>query len=386
MNINRHNYEEFFVLYLDNELSAADSREVELFAQQNPDLQEELDLLLQSKLPVDDSIVFAEKETLLKSGADTLINTLNYEQWLVRYTDNELTNKEKQAVEDFIVAHPHLQDELRLLQQTKSHPDTTIVFPNKQTLYRKEEKVKVIAIHWRRIAIAAAILFAVSITSFIIFTQNRKADKSLANTPDKIKTITPFTDTPASLPTAIAPAEELASTTDKSTDTNKPVASPEITNTIATTNSATTPIVKTKKINVSNSLLNLQSAVGPENDIAVKKDNNLPTPRFNPNVVTTTTSSTNVIAKTDVPVNNALTNEQENKPIPTVTSPQADALYTTNTLTETDADLINANQSGKKNKLRGFFRKITRTFEKTTNIKATDEEDRLLVGGLAIKL
>jgi hypothetical protein len=44
------------------------------------------------------------------------------------------------------------------------------------------------------------------------------------------------------------------------------------------------------------------------------------------------------------------------------------------------------NEPGRKNKLRGFFRKITRTFEKTTNMKATDDEDRLLVGGLAIRL
>ena len=40
---------------------------------------------------------------------------------------------------------------------------------------------------------------------------------------------------------------------------------------------------------------------------------------------------------------------------------------------------------GKKSKLRGFFRKLTRTFEKTTNIDATDE-DRVLIGGLAFKL
>ena len=42
--------------------------------------------------------------------------------------------------------------------------------------------------------------------------------------------------------------------------------------------------------------------------------------------------------------------------------------------------------SGKKNKLRGFFRKVTRTFEKRTNIDATDDDNKLLVAGLAIKL
>jgi hypothetical protein len=50
------------------------------------------------------------------------------------------------------------------------------------------------------------------------------------------------------------------------------------------------------------------------------------------------------------------------------------------------SDLIEQ-PNGKKNKLRGFFRKVTRTFEKRTNIKATDDDDdRLLIAGLAIKL
>jgi hypothetical protein len=41
---------------------------------------------------------------------------------------------------------------------------------------------------------------------------------------------------------------------------------------------------------------------------------------------------------------------------------------------------------GKKNKLRGLLRKVTRTFEKNTQVNATDENDRLLIGGLALKL
>jgi hypothetical protein len=49
-------------------------------------------------------------------------------------------------------------------------------------------------------------------------------------------------------------------------------------------------------------------------------------------------------------------------------------------------DIETAGNAGKKNKLRGFFRKVTRTFEKRTNIDPTDQDNRLLVGGLAIKL
>ena len=64
MNITRHNYEEYFILYMDNELGSDDRRQVELFVQENPDLKEELDWLLQSRLTPDDSVVFDEKEQL----------------------------------------------------------------------------------------------------------------------------------------------------------------------------------------------------------------------------------------------------------------------------------------------------------------------------------
>jgi hypothetical protein len=45
MNINRHNYEEYFILYMDNELDSDDRRMVEAFVLQHPDLKEELDIL-----------------------------------------------------------------------------------------------------------------------------------------------------------------------------------------------------------------------------------------------------------------------------------------------------------------------------------------------------
>jgi hypothetical protein len=65
MNISRHNYEEFFILYLDNELSIAERRMVEDFAEKNPDLKEEMDVLLQSKLVPNQNIIFKGKNELL---------------------------------------------------------------------------------------------------------------------------------------------------------------------------------------------------------------------------------------------------------------------------------------------------------------------------------
>jgi hypothetical protein len=74
-----------------------------------------------------------------------------------------------------------------------------------------------------------------------------------------------------------------------------------------------------------------------------------------------------------------LTNSLENTSYPLVTSASLTSLKNT----ENPED---GNEPENKTKFRGLLRKITRTFEKTTNIKATDEEDLLLVAGLSIRL
>ena len=57
MKIDRFNYEEFFLLYVDNELSAAERKQVEAFVEQHPDLEEELMMLKQSQLKPDTSVI-----------------------------------------------------------------------------------------------------------------------------------------------------------------------------------------------------------------------------------------------------------------------------------------------------------------------------------------
>ena len=100
MNINHHNYEEYFILYMDNELSSDERRQVETFVQQHPDLKEELDLLLQYKLIPDTDIVFKGKKELMVPVAvgidgSTTISISNYEEWLILYMDNELSSEQK---------------------------------------------------------------------------------------------------------------------------------------------------------------------------------------------------------------------------------------------------------------------------------------------------
>ena len=115
--INRHNYEEYFLLYTDDELDAAGKRAVEDFVEQNPDLKIELEMLQKSVLPVD-PIVFHHKDALLKNSL-SMINDSNYEEYFVLYADDELTVEEKDRVDQFVYTHPQFRATFDLIQKSK---------------------------------------------------------------------------------------------------------------------------------------------------------------------------------------------------------------------------------------------------------------------------
>ncbi len=101
MNINRHNYEEFFLMYVDNELSAAERAEVEAFVEQNQDLKTELELLKDAVMLPDETIQLVNKSSLYKN--ERSINLNNYEEYFLLYVDNELGADEKDEVEKFVL-------------------------------------------------------------------------------------------------------------------------------------------------------------------------------------------------------------------------------------------------------------------------------------------
>ena len=156
--IDRNNYETYFLLYVDSELSAEEKVAVQRFVAENPDLAEELSLLENTQLQPEETLVFKDKETLFKKeGQEISLN--NYEEWFLLYTDNELSDEHKTQVEIFVLQHPTLQREFEWLQQARL-PEEKLVFNNKEILYRKEASGKspVLYMRWMRYAAAAAVI------------------------------------------------------------------------------------------------------------------------------------------------------------------------------------------------------------------------------------
>src|SRR6185503_18954160 len=101
MNINRDNYEEYFLLYADNELSEQEKNAVEDFVKQYPDLEEELSVIKLSVTKPNVNCVLEDKSFLFKE-TNKFINDSNYQEVFILYNDDELTGDERKETETFL--------------------------------------------------------------------------------------------------------------------------------------------------------------------------------------------------------------------------------------------------------------------------------------------
>lgn len=152
--INRNNYEEYFLLLADNELSPEEAAAVKHFAAQHPDLTEELDILLSCRLDAEPMPVFP-KEKLLRTTLWNAKNTEPVHTQMLLLLDGELPATEKQQLQAQIAASTALQTEWNTLQQTKLVTEV-IIHPNKKSLRRSDRSVRPLL--WMRWAAAAAVV------------------------------------------------------------------------------------------------------------------------------------------------------------------------------------------------------------------------------------
>jgi hypothetical protein len=358
MNIDRHNYEEYFLLYIDNELTVDQKRQVELFVQENPDLEEELVMLKQSRLIPDDSIVFDKKHLLMKgesaqrSSDLSFINLNNYEQWLIMYVDDELNAEERASVEKFASAHQHVQQELELFQQTKLQPEE-IAFPDKEVLYRREKAVRVISMQWWKVAVAAVLVISAGITLYSIF--NQQSNKAI--TPDAIAK---KEQTPAPV-----------STTSPGKDDQTAAVLKQDKEQTTVTNSVDKQLSKEKK---------RQEEPEQENNQQLA---------YNPPPI----ESVAEVLPTTVEIDKATTEQARMKDDIAFETHKGN--INTDAVTNPVIQTPNGGRPGgavdppgdgtENKKFRGFFRKATRILERTTSINAADD-DKVLIGGMAINL
>jgi len=362
MIIDRHNYEECFILYWDDELTVSQKQAVENFVKENTDLKEEFEILGQTRFTPENNTQFEEKEFLLNN---TFINVTNYQDQLLNYIDDEVTVEQRKEVEKFASQYPAVQQELGLLQKTKLQPEAEIIFPDKSILYRREEKVRVISMTWLRIAVAAAIILIAGFATFRLINNNNVIDKTEVATsePKKQPTInTP--DQSISSPDSQLPKDSKGSFVK---DSEKQT--------------------KDQTIDKSNKKSLVDKNDVPKNTIAKRENkNNLPDERkVNDKPIPDPTVAANAIA--------AVPNNEVQKIESAKTNNLLDISSVTKSTSPSFAnisDISDENDRFEKEKDKGgikeFLRKTTRVFERRTRIQTTTDDNKLLVGAFAVSL
>ena len=369
MNINRHNYEAFFLLYVDKELSAADRQVVDVFVKENPDLQIELILLQDTVIKADD-IVLDKKDWLYREEDITAL-----QENLLLYADEELATTDKKAVKSLLLVDKTAQREWNILQQIKLRPDMTVVFDDKHLLYRKEGG-KVVGFTWWKVAAAAVLLGFVLWTGVAVYKNNftvKSGSTELANRNGNKKQ-QQIPDTNANViavPDGITTGNNTASIAVQDND--------------KTTSSASVLTAIEKKNN--------QNSIAPKENVTVqnnkKPGNNIPQPSLqninrngsNETIVASVQPSNNnsnrVSGNNDAAVRTNPKENTNNVVIASLNVNKAEANITAvQPVNNTTADGDNndrylnvADDREKRTALGGFLRKAKRVIERTTNIK-----------------
>jgi anti-sigma factor RsiW len=351
MNINRHNYEEFFLLYVDNELTAAQRKIVEAFVAVNPDLQEEFHLIQQSIFTADEKLDSNFITSLLKPVEEE--SSISQEQLLL-YIDNELGADEQKAVEQAVAENTGLQKELHWLKRSTFEADKSVVFPDKSLLYKDARPARVfyMSTSARRWAAAAAVILLLGSAVWLMIGKPA-GNNPLVHNPS-VQTEKKNTADPKS-------AKEII----------KEALVPEMPEEVATT-------AQDNHINNTTNNQTKNSGLTKNNLVKNQKEKIIPV----------TTKEEPFVAKVETPVtivpeniSGTPSNKTETPTVQPVTSTAntvSYASYNTDTNNENE-NTIFTEERQRRSGLRGLVKKVKRTFERNTGIQSGSSEVRFAV-------
>lgn len=351
MNINRHNYEEFFLLYVDNELTAGQRKIVEAFVAENTDLQEEFELIQQSTFMDDVKLETTFINSLLKPVDEE--SNISEEQLLL-YVDGELRADEKAQVEKELLANTTLQKELQWLRRSQVTADTSIVFPDKSLLYKQAEPARVFSMSMtaRRWSAAAAVVVLLGSAMWLMLDGTKTTDK-----PESIAVINEPTTVKENSTTTPLSVEDVVKKTldEQKIEFGEPTAATESTQQIktsgATTNTSVATVNTTEKTETTTTTVVEQSIDIVKTDVNEKTGDE----------------------KIGVPSNISQTST-----VQPIANNISYASYNNDVADEEDNELLTEERQ-RKSGIAGFLKKAKRTLERKTGIQSSSSEVRFAV-------
>src|SRR6056297_2715417 len=134
MNINRDNYEAYFLDFIEGRLSPDQEEVLRRFLKFNPDLEAELDGMDVLKFKAS-HVPFPGKNSLKKElpGREPEVNDANFDMFCIAYIEGDLDEKQQKSFETFLDQHPEKASEFKAFKATILEPDT-VAFPDKNRL------------------------------------------------------------------------------------------------------------------------------------------------------------------------------------------------------------------------------------------------------------
>ncbi|HBS85372.1 MAG: hypothetical protein A2W91_16320 [Bacteroidetes bacterium GWF2_38_335] len=163
MDINRKNYELYFMDYLDGNLNELQIAVLMAFLVENPDLEQELNDLRNLDLEIP-TVEFTGKQNLKKFDFTAEISSSNFNDFAVAYHENDLNQIQKQKTELFLKKNPQYNKDFELFAAVRLKPDFSIVYKDKSKLKQR----KTVLFDFRKPAVYLSVAVAAAVLIFMI--------------------------------------------------------------------------------------------------------------------------------------------------------------------------------------------------------------------------
>ncbi|MFC2096541.1 hypothetical protein ACFLQ3_02450 [Bacteroidota bacterium] len=163
--INRNNYEEYFIDFIEGNLSPSDEDLLMSFLNQNPDLKEELDFIKEAPV-LSDCNSYENKAILKKRGLLSEFTTNNFDELCIARIENDLSKKEVADFDKYLDQNKQKQREFSLYILTKFEVDYSVALENKDFLKKKTKKF-IFRKNYALISAAASVVVLIALYIFI---------------------------------------------------------------------------------------------------------------------------------------------------------------------------------------------------------------------------
>jgi len=193
--INIQNYEEFFLDYLDGNLTEREIKEMENFLLEYPDLRKELEGMENIVLSRE-NIIFPFPEDLKQIDLSLPVTEDNFEFFCIAEMEGDITIEQQSAFSEYLKEHPDKKVERTIILKARIKADKNLTYPDKEKI-----KKSLFVVYRREMTAAAAVAagIAILLSFWFSFLDQKPQISNLSSVDDKSKEIIEIADSASSV-------------------------------------------------------------------------------------------------------------------------------------------------------------------------------------------